>query len=283
MKPCLALAAVMFLPLPAFSSPQNSASSVTALPASQLQLSQATEAPGTSLSRGTYSIRIADRLQDRLIVQIQKTGSSSPVTLLAYPNPGLRGGTSTGPINFLSGLKGKPTLRGYAFPGGPVVEFVFPKADAVSLAKDNAVRVMAVDTASEGRVSLPNLSQTDMNEVTLWMLTPTAIDPATSKPGIQAARYQVPAAPVTNSAAGTDQADAGSQPTSAAPEPSVTAAASKRSAGTPTLVASNHSPRLRPNVKQLPHTASNLPLLSLTGVTSIFAAAILTMRRRLRA
>lgn len=279
MKLCAVLAASALLLSPIGHAQQQSAvSNTAATPASSLQLSQTTEAPGVSLSRGSYSIRVADRLQDRLIVQIQKSGSDTFTSLLAYPNPSLRK-SSSGPITFASGLKNKTTLRGYAFPGGPVVEFVFPKADAVDLAKSNNVRVMAVDTASEGKVALPNLTQTDMSEVTLWMLTPTPVDPATSKPGIQAARYQ-PGTAVSPASASAPAPASLSASASPAPAPSYSApssGAAPRSA--PPLVASDARPAHRPIVKQLPHTASSLPLLALVGIFSLFSAATLSLRR----
>ena len=282
----------LFFASPVFSQGVDPSSASVSSPAASLEISQPTEAPGLSLSRGSYSIRVSDRLQDRLIVQIQKNGSKSFSSLLGYPNPALRGGSFTGPVIFASGLKSKPTLRGYAFPGGPVVEFVFPKKDAVELAKSNNVRVMAVDTASEGRVSLPNLTQTDMSEVTLWMLTPTPVDPATAKPGIQAARYQAPA---TSASAPAAPAQPAAPATPAAPAYSASSEASAAEASAPSpathtkpavakapvLVASNHPPRLRPNVKQLPHTASNLPLIALTGCASLFTALLLTVRRKM--
>ncbi len=280
------LVALALLTSPAVAQSGNSPASSGTLASAQLQIAQPTSAPGTTLSRGTYAVRVADRLQDRLIVQIQKTGSGSSISLLGYPNPALRGGSFTGPITFVSGLKGKPTLRGYAFPGGPVVEFVFPKADAVDLAKANNVRVMAVDTASEGKVALPNLTQTDMSEVTLWMLTPTAVDPATSKPGIQAARYQAPAAaesptPTQNAAVAPPtpvqpaQADTSSAPTPAA------APARRPAPAASTQVAVNHAPRIRANIKQLPHTASSLPMIFLVGCASLCGGILLTLRRKL--
>ena len=259
--------------------------------AAQLQITQKTDAPGLSLNPGTYSIRISDRLNDRIIVQLQKNGSKEVSSFLAYPNPALRSGSFVGPVTFVSGLKGRPALRGYGFSGGPVVEFVYPKADAVTLAKSNSVRVMAVDPASEGRVNLPNLTQADMTEVTLWMLTPTPVDPATSKPGIQAARYQ---APVGN------QSNTGTVVQPSAPPQSAPAAQStyiaqnqqgtvaRMGPGSPTrsaprqavqVASNNHPPRLRPKVQELPHTASNTPLIFLmSGLSLLFGSAI-TLRR----
>ena len=262
---------------------QSPVASSSAAQSAQLQIGQKTEVPGLSLSPGSYDIRVQDQLKDRVIVQVQKKGSKSSVSLLAFPNPELRGGSFTGPVSFVTGLKGEPTLRGYAFSGGPTLEFIYPKADAVTLAKANSVRVMAVDPASEGRVSLPHLTQDDMTEVTLWMLTPTPVDPATAKPGISAAKYQAPVtqaqdtAPVTSSAPAPSTYSAQSQPSNP-PQPLYHAPAAKP----PVQVASNnHPPRLRPNVKQLPHTASNLPLIALVGWMSLVLAGALSFRRLL--
>ena len=278
MRFCVVLAASALLLSPIGHAQQQSAgSSIVSAPATPLQLNQTTEAPGVTLGRGNYSIRVADRLQDRLIIQIQKSGSDTFTSLLAYPNPNLRN-ASSGPVTFSSGLKGKTTLRGYAFPGGPVVEFVYPKADAVDLAKNNNVRVMAVDTASEGKVALPNLTQTDMSEVTLWMLTPTPVDPATSKPGIQAARYQ-PGTNVSPASASAPAPASLSAAASPAPAPGYNSPGSgTTSTPAPALVASNTHTVHRP--KQLPHTASSLPMIALGGVLSLFSAAALSLRRR---
>ena len=243
-------------------------------PSSAFQLTKKTEAPGVSLTPGSYNVRIADHLNDRVIVQVDKTGGHETATLLAYPNATISGG-ATGPILFSSGLKNKPTLRGFAFPGGPTVEFVYPKQDAVTLAKANDVKVMAVDPASEGRPKLPQLTSNDMNEVTLWMLTPTTVQPG-SQPGIQAARYQPPvAAPASN-----EVASAPPPPTGTAPYHPLSTAQPSAPAQ-PVQVASNARPHIRPAVKQLPHTASNMPTLALLGLLSFGAAGGLGIRRRL--
>lgn len=234
-----------------------------------LQLSQKTEAPGVSLSPGSYTVRIADHLNDRIIVQLQKSGSQTVATLLAYPNTGIAG-SGDGPVLFNAGLHSKPTLRGFAFAGGPTVEFVYPKGDAVTLAKANSVKVMAVDPASEGRPKLPQLTQSDMNEVTLWMLTPTPVQPG-APAGIQAARYQAP------TSAG---AVSGTTETAAAPQPYRNASPAPPASQTPVQVASAPRTHIRPAVKQLPHTASNLPLIALTGLLSLGLASGLGAKRR---
>ena len=52
---------------------QSSGSGYTSPQAAQLQITQKTDAPGLSLTPGTYSIRISDRLNDRIIVQLRRT------------------------------------------------------------------------------------------------------------------------------------------------------------------------------------------------------------------
>ena len=276
------LQALLTVPAIVLSTVATSAQTATA-PSAPFQISQKTEAPGVSLSPGSYTVRIADHLNDRLIVQLQKSGSHDVATLLAYPNPSLGNNGGSGPVLFGSGLKSKPTLRGFAFSGGPIVEFVYPKKDAVTLAKANDVKVMAVDPASEGRPKLPQLTQSDMNEVTLWMLTPTAVQPGTA-PGIQAARYQPP----TSAPAATETASSTPPPSPAPSAPAYQASSSYTSAPSqpapaPVQMASNVRPHIRPAVKQLPHTASNLPLIALFGTLAFGMAGGLNLRRRAEA
>ncbi len=82
-----------------------------------------------------------------------------------------------GPIAMTAKGANKAALRGFTFADGSVAEFVYPKDEAVALAKANSTTIPAVDPASEGRVASPNLSRTDMELVTLWMLTPTLVGP----------------------------------------------------------------------------------------------------------
>ncbi len=64
------------------------------------------------------------------------------------------------------------TLRAGTFPAvASVVEFVYPKADAVAIATSNPAKVPAVDPASEGKVTDNTLSQGDMQLLTLWLLS----------------------------------------------------------------------------------------------------------------
>jgi hypothetical protein len=70
------------------------------------------------------------------------------------------------------------------------IEFVYPKDEAVSIAKVNFAKVPAIDPASEGISVDPSLSRDDMKLVTLWLLSSTRVGPSDSKPSIKAERYK---------------------------------------------------------------------------------------------
>ena len=201
---------------------------------SDFTVSQQTQIPGTTLKPGSYSIHVVDKLADRTILEVDSSSGKALATFLGLPGSGLPKSSGAGKIAYDSGTDGKVALRGFAFPKGPVVEFVYPKDEAVSLAKANGNKVPAIDPASEGRVADPSLSKGDMQVVTLWMLSTTKVGTDGTGPGIKAEKYQQ-------------------------------------------QVASNHPPR--PAIKELPHTASELPLLVLLGAGSLLGGAVLSARR----
>ncbi len=208
-------------------------------PASQFDVSQPTMVPGTTLQPGNYSVQIVDHLQDRYVLKVEGTGGSPHTLFIGVPSKGLKG-SSTGPIMWSSGPEGKLALKGFVFPrGGQSVEFVYPKDDAVALAKANSGRVLAVDPASEGKApQLSNLSSDEMKMVTLWMLTPQ---------------------PVTGAGAA---------------EPSITAS---KYSGNGEMTASSSHPKAP--LKALPHTASDYPSIFLIALIALAGATLLRARR----
>ena len=203
---------------------------------SDFTVSQQTQIPGTTLKPGSYSIHVVDKLADRTILEVDSASGKAMATFLGLSGSGLPKSSGAGKIAYDSGTEGKGALRGFAFPKGPVLEFVYPKAEAVSLAKANGNKVPAIDPASEGRIADPSLSKSDMQVVTLWMLSTTKVGTDGTGPGIKAEKYQQ-------------------------------------------QVASNHPPR--PAIKELPHTASALPLLILLGAGSLVGGSMLSVRRRI--
>ena len=202
------------------------------------KLTQPTMAPGLTLQPGNYSIRVIDHLQDRLLVQIQGAQASSKGTFIAVPAKSLTG--SAGAITWTSAPADKPALRGFNFGQGSPLEFVYPKDEAVSLAKANGSGVLAVDPASESKpAELASLNKEDLQVVTLWMLTPQRVEASPSEISIAAARYH-----------------------GSSPNPQI---ASLEKPASP--------------IKRLPHTASALPLILLAGILAALSAGLLHMRR----
>ena len=154
-------------------------------------VSESTKVPGLTLQPGTYSIRVVDHLADRLIVRVDDPNGSVHSTFIGIQNRGIPKPSAPGAVSWSSPADGTTALRGFEFPGnGPVVEFVYPKAEAVAIAKTNSSKVAAIDPASEGKVSDPSLSKDDMEVVTLWMLSSTQVGPGDAAPSIKAERYQ---------------------------------------------------------------------------------------------
>jgi hypothetical protein len=204
-------------------------------------LSEKTQIPGKTLKPGDYTIRIVDHLTDRMIVEVDRDGKEQ-ATFLALPSSTLPKPSTAGPLLLNGGRKA--AIRGFSFDTGTLAEFVYPKAEAVGLAKANNTKIPAVDPASEGRSPDPKLSAKDMREVNLWMLSPTIVGPGSSGPGIQAERYQQVA-----------------------------------SASTPPPPPAQPRRAAKPLMTALPHTAGEGPAVALTGLCSLAAAGLLARRR----
>lgn len=233
---------------PAYVSPASYAAELPAAPGASsstaFNVADSIEVPGKTLPAGEYTIRVVDHLSDRMIIRVERKGKAQ-ATFLALPKSMLRTASGQGPIRLTGG---KAAMRGFVFPDGTVAEFVYPKAEAVGLAKANSTTIPAVDPASEGRPDTANLSQDDMQMVTLWMLSPKLVEPGESGPGITAARYKAP--------------------------PPVQVASEQ----TPPMPV-RPKPRPKPLMAALPHTASEMPLVEVAGLVSLCAAGWTTRRR----
>ncbi len=237
-------------------------------------VTQQTRVPGETLKPGDYTIRVVDHLSDRLIVRVDSANGKTHSTFLGLQDPSLNRPSAPGAVTWENAAQKTTYLKGFFFPNtNTVVEFVYPKADAVAIAKSNQSKVPAIDPASEGKVADKNLSRDDMEVVTLWLLSSTTVGPSDSVPAIKAEKYQQVASnePPPQPA---DQLQ-GSRPVAPVSSTSNASVPSAPSAGVaPTPV---HQPRPRkPVVAALPHTGSSMPLVWLVGLVSL--AGALTMR-----
>lgn len=158
----------------------------------KLIAAEPTSIPGLTLPPGAYTIHVVDHLAERFVVRVDGPRRGVHYSFLALENAAIPKPEAPGPVVWSNAPAGKEYLRGWLFPGVPaVVEFVYPKAEAVDIAKSNQAKVPAIDPASEGRPALiKGLSKSDFELVTLWLLSPTQVGPGDSSGGIQAERYQ---------------------------------------------------------------------------------------------
>ena len=218
-------------------------------PAAKFTLTDKTKIPGATLKAGSYSIRVVDHLSDRLIVRVDAATGNTHSTFIALTNSHIPKPTSPGAVNWNKTPEGEEYLRGWYFPNSnSVVEFVYPKADAVAIAKSNQSKVPAIDPASEGKVADKELPKDDMELVTLWLLSSTQVGPEDKGPAIKAERYQ-------------EVASAQDAP----PMPGGSASTGKSAA-----------PR-KPVVAKLPHTGSNEPWIWIVGLFSLTGAGLLRL------
>jgi len=209
--------------------------------------------PGMTLPAGTYTFRIADSDADRHIVQIfDKDSMKLYTTLLAIPAQ--RAEASGDPVITFKETPADraPALRYWYYAGDTDGnEFVYPKAQAMAIAKASGEPVMAVESAGT--------SIDDMKHGTVSRVTP---DNAAARPPAQPA---TPEPAPTQAPAAAPQQSAPAQPPAATPEQPTTAPSSpQRPVGTS---------------GRLPKTASNVPLVGLIGLFALAGAVAVRIAR----
>jgi hypothetical protein len=177
-------AVIFFLMTPLFAAnPGNSVARFT--------LSNPSNIPGATLRAGTYTIHVVSRLSDRFIIRVDSANNDLHSTFIGVPNTTLPKPFTPGMVGWSNPANGAEYLKGWYFPGtSSIVEFVYPKSDAVAIANSNQAKVLAIDPASEGLAADPTLSPRDMKLVTLWLLSAERVGPSDRAPSIKAERYQ---------------------------------------------------------------------------------------------
>jgi hypothetical protein len=167
-----------------------------ATPSADFTISNPSHIPGAMLEPGSYTIHVVNRLSDRVILKVDSAKGDVHSTFLGIPNGSIQKPSASGAVRWANPADGSQYLKGWYFSGGSsVIEFVYPKAEAVAIATSNPAKVPAVDPASEGKVTDNTLSQDDMQLLTLWVLSLEQVGPngagdsASAKPGIKAERY----------------------------------------------------------------------------------------------
>ena len=235
---------------------------------STVVLVKPTQIPGQILKAGTYSVRILDHLSDRMVIRVANISGKPDVIFLAVPGAALAKTSDNGPIVWQTKLDGKAVLRGFKFPSGYTVEFVYPKSEAALLAKANEGDVLAVDPDSEGRPALPRMTSEDRQMVHLWMLSLTKATPDGKTPALSARAYQ------PRSESETTQIASNSIP---APPQAAQRHDPKLESASP---AAAPAPRKHPAIKALPHTASSVPFVGFAACFGLIGALFIRLGRR---
>ena len=183
MKRTIGLTAIILATTPLFATPATAPSDFT--------LSTASRIPGATLDPGSYTIRVLNQLSDRIILRVDGKGNPVHSTFIGIPNKQIAKPPAAGPVRWSAPSTGPGYLKGWYFPGmSSVVEFVYPKADALAIASSNPSKVPAVDPASEGKVADNTLSPDDMQLLTLWLLSVEQVQSGNQAPAVKAERYQ---------------------------------------------------------------------------------------------
>jgi hypothetical protein len=146
------------------------------------------------LPAGTYVFKILDSQSDRHIVQIfNKDENIVYATILAIPNYRLKATDKT-VITFRERPAGEPeALRAWFYPGANWgEEFVYPKARAMTLAKETNTPVLFTPVATPVEVAGPIMTADHVAVVELKAAPVMAVQPT----GEEVAAAEVVAAPL---------------------------------------------------------------------------------------
>jgi hypothetical protein len=258
--------------------------------------------PGKTLPAGTYTFRLADSPSDRHIVQVfDKDQTKLYATLLAVPADRVEA-EGDPVITFKETPSDRPPAVHYWYYAGERSgnEFVYPKNQAMMIASNSNESVMSVDTDSTdfndwkngqtSRISGNAAPQSGTDTTTASSATTAGSDttsasqPATTTSGQSSAPTTTSgqsSAPTTTSGQSSSQPTTTSGQTSS--QPSMTSQSSQ-----PTGTSGSASPDTnrtagtsgRATRSQLPHTASELPMVGLIGVFALAGALMLRVARR---
>ena len=237
--------------------------------------------PGKTLPAGTYTFRLADSQADRHIVQVLEKDSAKVIaTMLAVPAE--RAEQEGEPvITFKETPSDQPPAVRYWYYAGERAgnEFVYPKDQAITIARATGESVMSMDTSA---------SDVDaMKGAKMSRVTGAAEPPATAEPSSAAA--QPPATPVTPEP--TTPAQPATPPQPASPEPTTPQSATPQTppAGEPSTAPAStpaSSDQDRPvgtsgrTGDELPNTASELPAIALLGLLALGGGLTARVARR---
>jgi hypothetical protein len=249
--------------------------------------------PGTTLPAGTYVFRIADSPTNRNIVQVFDRDEAKLITtLLAIPAE--RAEAAGDPVvTFKETAADRPPAVRYWYYAGEKAgnELVYPKAQAMMIARASGESVSAIDTESN---DIEVLKKGDVTKVTAstepqsasttsttassttTMSTPTTTAPTTTAPTTTAPTTTPEPAPAPTTV---QTAPVTAEPTTAPAPAPVTQEPTPAPAPAP-MAAPSQPEQPVGTSGRLPSTASELPAIGLLGLLSLAGAFAVRAARR---
>jgi hypothetical protein len=223
--------------------------------------------PGATLPAGTYVFKLADSAANRNIVQVfDKDEAKIITTLLAVPAE--RAEPEGDPVvSFKETPSDRPPAVKYWYYAGEKAgnEFVYPRAQAVMIASTSGDSVTTVDSDSTDMDSLKKSKVTKVDS------TSTASTTTASTTTASTTTATTTTAPTTTASTTTEPTPpptpVTTAPTTVEPTPTPAPVTVPVTAQPEPVATSGRTERPR-----LPHTASQLPLVGLIGLSALVAA-----------
>lgn len=282
------------------------AAPVAAQPADRLTyvtFSGPVSVPGTTLPAGTYAFRLAESPANRHIVQIFDRDQTKLFTTLLAVAAERDQAEGEPVVTFKETPSDRPPAVRYWYYAGEKAgnEFVYPKSQAMTIARASGEGVMSVDTDS---TSIEDWKKGTPSRVTATAEQPatatstastasTGTSTATSTATTTAEPTPAPTSPMTGTATGTATTPttepAPAQPaapvTTTAPTTAAEPAPAPQTSAPPMVSAPSAQPEPvgtsgRAASTELPRTASQMPAVGLVGLLALGGALVLRVARR---
>jgi len=248
-----------------------------------LTFSGAVQVPGATLPAGTYVFKLADIPGNRHVVQVfDKEEKKIYTTILAIPNDRLEA-TDKPVVLFSERASGSPqAVRVWYYPGNRTGdEFVYPKSQAMRIAKETHQSVLAynndtnnesmTNTAGEVPGSMKNAQVGYFDENGNWQTENRTIAVNSDRAANTADRAAANTATETSTAA--------NRAATSEPRPTTTPRASTTTARNNTAAQATGTSGAKSGRRQLPRTASSLALFELLGGIALGSGLIVRALR----
>ena len=248
-----------------------------------LTFSGAVQVPGATLPAGSYVFKLADIPGNRHVVQVfDKDEKKIYTTILAIPNDRLEP-TDKPVVLFSERASGSPqAVKVWYYPGDRIGdEFVYPKSQAMRIAKDTHSRVLAynddnetvTNTAGEVPTAMKNAQVGYFDENGNWQTENQRIAVNSDRASNTAGRAAATTAPEATTA---DRAAANAAPQTSTASNRAAATTARTNTAQATGTSGAQSGR-----RHLPRTASSLALFKLlSGIALGGALVVRTLRVR---